>query len=196
MPHELVHLVFDTAVKNPYHFPPRWLNEGLAVYLSDGYDAGDRSTRRERPAATASSSRSTGWSASSRPRRSGSSWPTRRASARSTSSSATHGQDALVSLIGSYADGRTDDEAFEAAIGMDAAGVQRRVAGATSARQAPCATGRSRRRPARARGLGRSRRATGGGAHGPGRRAGGHDRRPTTPRRRPTASVAGVAGGR
>ena len=22
VPHELVHLVFDTAVKNPYHFPP------------------------------------------------------------------------------------------------------------------------------------------------------------------------------
>ncbi len=31
VPHELIHLVFDTAVKNPYHFPPRWLNEGLAV---------------------------------------------------------------------------------------------------------------------------------------------------------------------
>ena len=31
----------------------------------------------------------------------------------------THGQDALVALIGSYADGRTDDEAFEAAIGQD-----------------------------------------------------------------------------
>ena len=33
----------------------------------------------------------------------------------------THGQDALVSLIRSYADGRTDDEAFTAAIGMDMA---------------------------------------------------------------------------
>jgi hypothetical protein len=31
----------------------------------------------------------------------------------------THGQDALVSLIRSYADGRTDDEAFQAAIGID-----------------------------------------------------------------------------
>ena len=36
VPHELTHLVFDTAVTNPYHFPPRWLNEGLAVYLSEG----------------------------------------------------------------------------------------------------------------------------------------------------------------
>ena len=69
VPHELTHLVFDTAVTNPYHFPPRWLNEGLAVYLSEGYDARrpghGRATRR----ATATSSRCAGLSASSRPRR-------------------------------------------------------------------------------------------------------------------------------
>ena len=28
--------MFQTAVDNPYHEPPHWLNEGLAVYLSDG----------------------------------------------------------------------------------------------------------------------------------------------------------------
>ena len=28
--------MFETAVDNPYHFPPRWLNEGLAVYLTRG----------------------------------------------------------------------------------------------------------------------------------------------------------------
>ena len=52
IPHELTHLVFDTAVDNPYHFPPRWLNEGLAVYQSEGYDARDRATieRRARSA--------------------------------------------------------------------------------------------------------------------------------------------------
>ena len=44
IPHELTHLVFDTAVRNPYHYPPRWLNEGLAVYLSQGYGSSDRST--------------------------------------------------------------------------------------------------------------------------------------------------------
>ena len=32
-----------------------------------------------------------------------------------------HGQDALVSLVRSYADGKTDDEAFKGAIGMDVA---------------------------------------------------------------------------
>ena len=31
--------VFDTATDNPYHFAPRWLNEGLAVYLSEGNGA-------------------------------------------------------------------------------------------------------------------------------------------------------------
>ena len=34
--HELTHLVFDAATKNAYHSPPRWLNEGVAVYLSEG----------------------------------------------------------------------------------------------------------------------------------------------------------------
>ncbi|HTC85201.1 MAG TPA: peptidase MA family metallohydrolase, partial [Candidatus Acidoferrum sp.] len=42
LPHELTHLVFNTAVNNPYHFPPRWINEGLAVYLSRGYVSDDR----------------------------------------------------------------------------------------------------------------------------------------------------------
>ena len=40
--HELAHIVFDEAVDNPYGYPPRWLNEGLAVYLAKGYDDGDR----------------------------------------------------------------------------------------------------------------------------------------------------------
>ena len=40
--HELAHLVFDEAVRNPYQYPPRWLNEGLAVYLAKGYGSGDR----------------------------------------------------------------------------------------------------------------------------------------------------------
>ena len=48
VPHELTHLVFNTAVDNPYHGPPRWLNEGLAVYLSRGYDV-----ERPRPSSRA-----------------------------------------------------------------------------------------------------------------------------------------------
>ena len=118
--HELVHLVFDTAVQNPYHFPPRWLNEGLAVYLSQGYDAGDRSTVESagRAGRLVPLDGLVGQ------------FPTGAegfflAYAESVSAVdffiRTHGQDALVALIGSYADGLTDDEAFEAAIGMDVA---------------------------------------------------------------------------
>ena len=58
VPHELTHLVFDTAVDNPYHFPPRWLNEGLAVYLSEGYAVGRPGRRSRTRPATARSSRS------------------------------------------------------------------------------------------------------------------------------------------
>ncbi len=36
-----------------------------------------------------------------------------------------HGEEALVSLINSYADGVTDDEAFLAAVGLDVAGFER-----------------------------------------------------------------------
>ncbi len=121
VPHELVHLVFDTAVSNPYHFPPRWLNEGLAVYLSQGYDAGDRRTV-ETAASAGTLLPLAGL---------GGNFPTSRdgfglAYAESLSAVddliRTYGQDALVALIRSYADGRTDDEAFQAAIGVDVAG--------------------------------------------------------------------------
>lgn len=37
--HELTHLVFNEATHNSFHSPPRWLNEGIAVYLSEGYSS-------------------------------------------------------------------------------------------------------------------------------------------------------------
>ena len=119
VPHELVHLVFDTAVRNPYHFPPRWLNEGLAVYLSESYTIGDRGIVESaaRGGRLIPLDGLTGQ------------FPTGegffQAYAESVSAVdffiRTHGQDALVTLIRSYADGLTDDEAFQAAIGMDTA---------------------------------------------------------------------------
>jgi hypothetical protein len=118
VPHELVHLVFDTAVANPYHFPPRWLNEGLAVYLSVGYSADDRSAV-ERAGRDGELTPLDGLAGQ---------FPTsayKFGLAYSESASSvdflvrTHGRDALIQLIRSYADGRTDDEAFTAAIGMD-----------------------------------------------------------------------------
>jgi hypothetical protein len=117
IPHELTHLVFDTAVSNPYRFPPRWLNEGLAVYESEGYVTADRRDV-ERAADDGSIMPLTALSGQ---------FPTtgdRFRLAYSESVSAvdylvrTYGKDALIGLITSYADGRTDDEAFEAAIGL------------------------------------------------------------------------------
>jgi hypothetical protein len=119
LPHELTHLVFNTAVKNPYHFPPRWLNEGLAVYLSEGYGADDRALVRgaARDGALMPLEALTGQ------------FPTTRDRfflAYSESVSAVdylirkHGRPSLVKLVRSYADGVTDDEAFTAALGVDA----------------------------------------------------------------------------
>jgi hypothetical protein len=118
IPHELTHLVFDTAAKNAYHFPPRWLNEGVAVYESQGYGADDRSqvAGSARDGSLIPLAGLTGQ------------FPTtgdrfRLAYAESVSAVdylvRTYGPDALVKLINSYADGLTDDEAFTAAIGVD-----------------------------------------------------------------------------
>jgi hypothetical protein len=115
--HELTHLVFNEAVKNPYHFPPRWLNEGLAVYLSQGYDTSDRATV----------SNAVGAGSIIPLEGLAGLFPTTRdrfslAYAESVSAVdflvRTYGEEALVRLITSYADGVTDDEAFQAALGM------------------------------------------------------------------------------
>jgi hypothetical protein len=119
LPHELTHLVFNTAVKNPYHFPPRWMNEGVAVYLTEGYGADDRALVRgaARDGALVPLGALTGQ------------FPTTRDRfflAYSESVSAIdylirkHGRPSLVKLVRSYADGVTDDEAFLAALGIDA----------------------------------------------------------------------------
>ncbi len=118
VPHELIHLVFDTAVENPYHFPPRWLNEGLAVYLSVGYEASDRAAVEA--AARAGELIPLDGLVGQFPTSA-----SRFGLAYSESASAvdflirTHGEDTMISLVRSYAEGRTDDEAFEAAIDMD-----------------------------------------------------------------------------
>jgi len=119
IPHELTHLVFDTAATNPYHQPPRWLNEGVAVYLSQGYDASDRSVV-ERAASDADLMPLEALTGE---------FPTtaqRFVLAYAESVSAvdylvrTYGTEGLVRLIRSYADGRSDDEAFTDALGVDA----------------------------------------------------------------------------
>jgi len=120
VPHELVHLVFDTAVSNPYHQPPHWLNEGLAVYLSDGYDAsyrgGVEAAGRDGLLVPLD-----GLAGTFPATAEGFVLGYAEAVSAVDFLVRTHGQDALVTLIGSYADGRTDDEAFGDAIGMDTA---------------------------------------------------------------------------
>ena len=117
IPHEFVHLVFDTASKNPYHSPPRWLNEGLAVYQSEGYGSSDRG-QVEAAARSGTLIPLDGLTGQ---------FPNGNdfflAYAESVAAVdymvRTYGSDALVSLVRSYADGRTDDEAFTAALGLD-----------------------------------------------------------------------------
>jgi hypothetical protein len=114
--HELTHMVFADAIDNPYHDPPRWLNEGLAVYLSEGYPVGDRA----QVADAASAGRLIPLSGLA------GLFPTtyeRFSLAYAESVSAvsylidTYGRDTLVRLITSYRGGVTDEEAFAAATG-------------------------------------------------------------------------------
>ena len=123
VPHELTHVVFATAVDNPYHDPPHWLNEGLAVYLSDGYADSDRSQVAD--AASSGTIIPLDGLAGA--------FPTTRerfflAYAESVSAVdrivRVNGRDALVKLIRSYHEGVSDDEAFQAALGRDVAGFQ------------------------------------------------------------------------
>jgi hypothetical protein len=123
VPHELTHLVFDTAVDNPYRFPPRWLNEGLAVYLSQGYDRNDR-TEVDRAARSGDLMPLTALTGQ---------FPTTFdgfSLAYSESASAVdflvrrHTKDGLVKLVRQYRDGLSDDAAFQAALGEDFATFQ------------------------------------------------------------------------
>jgi Peptidase MA superfamily len=125
IPHELTHLVFNTATQNPYHSPPDWLNEGLAVYLTEGVapsyraaltDAVAKGTLQPLEAYTVTFPPQALYD--------------RFILAYAESVSAVdfmvrrYGQPALVKLIRSYAAGRTDDEAFSAAIGVGVSGFE------------------------------------------------------------------------
>ena len=185
VPHELVHLVFDTAVKNPYHFPPRWLNEGLAVYLSEGNGAEYRNPLQD--AVGDNSIIPLDGISGQFPRTFD-----RFFLAYAESVSAvdylirTHGRDALVQLIRSYAEGRTDDEAFQRCAGRRRRGIRPGLdAGHRRHAARALRTAAGARRPAAA-GVGRGRSGaaarsagrlggTGSGCFGP-RRAIGRGR--------------------
>jgi len=116
--HELAHLVFHDAVDNPYQYPPRWLNEGLAVYLSRGHTSSDRA-QVEGAAGAGTIIPLEGL---------GGQFPTRalrQSLAYAESIDAvdhfvqTHGEDHLVELIAAFGDGRGIDGAFIVATGED-----------------------------------------------------------------------------
>lgn len=114
--HELAHLVFDEATANPYGYPPRWFNEGLAVHLSRGLDAGDRA--QVAAAVRAGTIMPLEGLAAQFPTR-----PDRFGLAYAESTSAVdrlierHGAEAILRLVRGLAAGATFDEAFEAATG-------------------------------------------------------------------------------
>ena len=123
IPHELTHLVFDTATHNPVHDPPLWLNEGLAVYESEGDDAPDQARLR---AAVANGTvlPLTGL-AGPFPQRQELFYQSYAEAVSAVSFLVdTYGQPKLVALIRSYAQGVTDDEAFRSATGGDLAAFQ------------------------------------------------------------------------
>lgn len=134
VPHELTHVVFDDVTKNPYHFPPHWLNEGIAVYNSQGYDSSDRSL-----VASAAANGTLMPLAAIRGQ-----FPTEQdrfylayAEAVSTVDyfMRKYGKANLDKLLTAFGTGASDDEAFSAAIGMDTASFdaawQKAVGGAT-----------------------------------------------------------------
>lgn len=124
VPHELTHLVFETAVRNPFRSPPRWLNEGLAVYLSQSYDAYDRGLVAD--AIRSGDLLPLGALGSQFPTE-----PDKTSLAYAESVSAidylvrTKDKTTLVNLVLAYKDGLTDDEAFTKVLGVDLAGFQR-----------------------------------------------------------------------
>jgi hypothetical protein len=114
--HEIAHIVFDEAVRNPYRYPPRWLNEGLAVYLARGYSEADRA--QVEAAARSGSIIPLEGLAGQFPTR-----PTRFGLAYAESISAVdhfvqiHGREGVASLLTAFEQGATLDEAFRAATG-------------------------------------------------------------------------------
>jgi hypothetical protein len=116
--HELVHLVFDDAASSPFAYPPRWLNEGVAVHFSREDDAGDRAQVQAAVAAgTIIPLEGLIGQFPTRPGRFGLAY------AESASAVAylveTYGEQALGAIVDGYAAGLGSEAAFQRAIGID-----------------------------------------------------------------------------
>jgi hypothetical protein len=121
MPHEPTHIVFSDATGNPYHDPPRWLNEGFAQYVAQGYDSSSRSLVEQsaRDGTMPSLVALTDYFPLDSDR-------IYLAYAESVAAVdllvSKFGRPAVLKLVAAYAKGDSDDEAFKAALGVDVAG--------------------------------------------------------------------------
>jgi len=120
VPHELTHIVFGDITDNPYHSPPRWLNEGLAVYLSEGYGSDNHQlvSRAVKDGTLVPLPALAGFFALDQAR-------IYLSYAESVSAVdlmvRKYGKTAIQKLVKTYGNGATDDEAFTAAFGIDTA---------------------------------------------------------------------------
>ncbi len=120
IPHELTHIAFADASDSPYHNPPRWFNEGLAVYMADGYSSSDRQLVSQ--AVRNGTLRSLLAYSDYFPLDA-----SRIFLAYAESVSAIdymvrkYGQAAVAKIVRTYASGTSDDEAFKAGMGIDVA---------------------------------------------------------------------------
>ncbi len=115
--HELTHLVFAEVTRNPWSAPPRWLNEGIAVWLTEGYTSEDRA--RVESAARAGTLIPLSGLAGYFP-----TTPSRFSLAYATSASAIDhlvarwGREGLAAVVRAYGAGLGDDAAFRSGLGI------------------------------------------------------------------------------
>jgi len=125
--HELVHLVFHSAVDGQFGNPPAWFDEGLAEYLSADLSPSWAAGLHQDLRTAVKSGELLPLTALD------GAFPTSQdrsllAYAESRSSIdyivRTYGQPAFLALVAAYRDGLTDDEALKQALGVDLAGFQ------------------------------------------------------------------------
>jgi hypothetical protein len=117
VPHEVTHIVFSDATGNAYHSPPRWVNEGLATYLSEGYDSSNKRlvTQAVGDGTLVPLAALAGYFALDASRIYLS---YAEAAAATDYMVRTYGQSSILKLVKAYGQGSSDDEAFTAAFGV------------------------------------------------------------------------------
>jgi hypothetical protein len=120
MPHEPTHVAFWDATHNPYHEAPRWLNEGFAQYVSQGYDSESRSIVSQ--AAQAGTLPSLLALTDYFPLDSARIYLAYAEGLAAADFLVTkYGRADVLKLVQAFGKGDTDDEAFQAALGVDVA---------------------------------------------------------------------------